>query len=143
MGALLGLAQATGLGPSPFDAAASWNPPLAHLYPASWADGGYLYPPPLAVLLAPLHAFGWGAFVVVWTTLQFGALWVMARRWAWLVLAAGVVYLIVPIPALGIPAHSILGYAAMGNVQLLIGAAVVRGTPAAATSSATVPTPAR
>jgi hypothetical protein len=125
VGVLFGFAQATGLVPAPFDAAAYWNPPLAHLYPASWSDGGYLYPPPLAVGLAALHAFGWRAFVVVWATLQFAALWVMARRWAWLVLAAGVAYLIVPIAILAIPGHSILGYAAMGNVQLLVGAAVV------------------
>jgi hypothetical protein len=125
VGALVGLAQAIGVGPVPFDAAAYWNPQLSQLYPADWRAGGYLYPPPLAVALAALHVFGWGAFVVAWSTLQFGALWVMARRWAWLVVAAGAAYLIVPLPLLAVPAHSILGYAAMGNAQLLIGAAVV------------------
>jgi Glycosyltransferase family 87 len=126
MGAMLGLAQAIGLSPQAFDAAFYWNPPLDHLYPAHWGlQGGYLYPPPLAVGLAPLHVFGWGAFEVVWSTLQFGALWVMARRWAWLVVGVGVVYLAVPIPFLEVPARALLGYAASGNVQLLVGAAIV------------------
>jgi hypothetical protein len=125
VGALVGLAQALGIGPRPFDAGFYWDPPLSHLYPDHWIDGGYPYPPPLAVALGPLHVFGWAAFQVGWATLQFGALWVMARRWAWLVLAAGAFYLVTPIGFFEIPGRGLLGYAVMGNVQLLLGAAIV------------------
>jgi Glycosyltransferase family 87 len=127
LGLLMGILQAAGYLPLPYDSRAYFTADLGHLYPANWAlahyeGSGYLYPPPLAMALEPLRLLGWQAFQIAWTTLLFGAIWVMAGRWAWLVVAAGFVGAAVP------AAHILsapLGTALVGNVQVLIGASCV------------------
>lgn len=126
VGVLAGIAQVLGVIPVPHDALAYWTADLRHLYPASWLvvnpTNGYVYPPPLAQLMAPLHMLPWAVFVVAWTTALFGALWLMTGRWVWVVVIAGVLAIVFPIPAaFGVG----LGYALNGNIQLFIGAAVV------------------
>lgn len=127
LGLLAGALQAAGLLPLPYDTRAYFTADIAQLYPADWANAhyestGYLYPPPLAIALTPLRLLGWPLFQVVWTGLLFGALWVVAGRWAWLVVAAGCIGVVVAdLRILSVP----LGSALVGNVQLLIGAACV------------------
>jgi hypothetical protein len=127
LGVVAGILQAAGYLPLPYDTRAYFTADVSNLYPVDWTQAhyegtGYLYPPPFALLLEPLRWLGWPLFQVVWTTLLFGALWIMVGRWAWLVVALGVVGVVIPaLRILSVP----LGYALVGNVQLLIGACCV------------------
>ncbi len=109
----------------PFDTSAYWNAAdLGHLYPQIWnADAVYIYPPPLAIILAPVHFIGWHLFVLGWTLLLFMGLWAAAREWTLPALAvAGV-----PAILLGSawPAFGLLFYPVIGNIQPLIAAAIL------------------
>ncbi|MFI5200277.1 MAG: glycosyltransferase family 87 protein, partial [Candidatus Limnocylindrales bacterium] len=128
--ACLGLGVGVGLdfalaGTIPFDTSAYWGASnLAHLYPQVWnTDAVYIYPPPLAMILAPFHVIGWPAFVFAWTLLLFLAVWVAARAWTLpVVVVSGV-----PALALGSawPAFGVVLYPVIGNNQPLISAAIV------------------
>ena len=59
-----------------------WYADLADLYGEVWTlDAPWVYPPPLAVAIAPLHTLGWPLFVALWTVAMFFALWVATREW--------------------------------------------------------------
>jgi hypothetical protein len=103
-----------------YDAHAYWQAAsLDHPYATTIAGGfngagglyEYKYPPPLAQILAPLHLLPWPVFFGLWTLLLYGTFLWLAGRWAFLVL------LFPPV----------LGELWLGNVNLLIGAAVVLG----------------
>ena len=74
----------------------------------------YKYPPPLAQVLFPIRVLGipWPVFFGAWTALLLGALWWMGRRWTLLLL------LLFP---------PVLGELWLGNLNLLLGLAVVVG----------------
>lgn len=121
-GIAVGALQALGRLPLPFDARAYWDASLDHLYTNSWNATGYVYPPPMAQILAPLHVLGWPLFVVLWTALIWAALGWMLGRWTLLAVAGGIVAIVVPGTA---PLGVVLGYALNGNVQILLAAGVV------------------
>jgi hypothetical protein len=72
----------------------------------------YKYPPPLAQILAPLHLLPWPIFLFAWTLVLYLAFLRLAGRWAYLVL------LLFPL---------VLGELFLGNINLLIGLAIVAG----------------
>jgi glycosyl transferase family 87 len=71
----------------------------------------FRYAPPIALVLEPLHALPWPVFVTLWSVICLAALVYLSSRWA---LALAALY---PV-AIELSA---------GNVNLLIGAAVVAG----------------
>ena len=71
----------------------------------------YKYPPVLAQLLAPVHLLPWPVFAGLWTLFLFGILLVVSDRWAF-------VALLFP---------PVLGELHLGNINLLIGLAIVLG----------------
>ncbi len=75
------------------------------------ATTAFRYAPPVALLLAPLHALPWPVFVTGWSLLCVAALVYLSGRWA-LALAA---------------LYPVAMELSAGNVNLLIGAAVVAG----------------
>jgi hypothetical protein len=83
------------------------------------AATAFRYAPPIAQILAPLHALPWAWFITFWTAICLAALVYLAGRWA---LALAVFY---PV-AIELSA---------GNVNLLIAAAVVAGFERPATWS--------
>lgn len=103
-----------------YDAHAYWKAAaLDHPYATTIAGGfngagglyEYKYPPILAQLLAPAHLLPWPVFLGLWTLLLYGTVLWLAGRWA--------------LFALLFP--PVLGELWLGNVNLLIGAAVVLG----------------
>lgn len=124
LGFAIGVAQALGLSPL-VDGWIYFAAHLDHLYPATFVAGdpAYVYPPPMAQVLAPVHAIGFGLYQIALTTALFGALWYLAGRWSWAFVAAGV------LAAVGAPVPNdfgtVLGYAMNGNIQLFLAVAVV------------------
>jgi Glycosyltransferase family 87 len=99
-----------------FKAAALQDPYRATINGGFDAVGGmyeYKYPPPLAQALYPLRVVGvtWPLFFGAWTALLLASLWWMGRRWTLLLL------LFPPV----------LGELWLGNLNLLLGLAVVVG----------------
>ena len=99
-----------------YQAAALDDPYRATINGGFDATGGlyeYKYPPPLAQVLAPLHAIGvpWPAFFGAWTALLLVSLAWMGRRWTLL-------FLLFP---------PVLGELWLGNLNILLGLAVVIG----------------
>jgi hypothetical protein len=130
LGLIFGVGQATGLVSTPIDAAIYWATDPAHPYPLAWGSGGttsaYIYPPPFALLIGLLHPVGWQVFIVVFTTSTWWAFWYCTRAWAPVVLVVS----LLAIPWTG---GGVLGYLFLGNVQILMAAAVVasiRASPA-------------
>jgi hypothetical protein len=123
VGIAVGTGQAAGMLPYPMDAGAYFKQaPLDHLYQSQWNATGYVYPPPMAQLLAPIHVLGWPLFIILWTTLIWIAMGWMLGRWTWLAVGCGLVAAFAPsLSPLGV----VLGYALNGNVQLLLAAGVV------------------
>jgi Glycosyltransferase family 87 len=83
----------------------------------------YIYPPPLAQLLQPLHALGWPVFVALWTVGIFVALWGSTRWWSLAVLAVSGSALL----AFGFD-HALanpLMFAFIGNVQSIVALAIL------------------
>jgi hypothetical protein len=123
VGALLGVGYAV-FDTRPVDAALFWNAGhSANYYGEVWSQtAGYIYPPPLAQMVGLLP---WPLFIVPWMLLIFVSLW-YATRWL-----AG------PIVVVGCVAWylggsdgllpSIFGFAAIGNPQTVIAAAIVLG----------------
>jgi hypothetical protein len=116
-GVIFGLAQATGYIADPYDARAYWQADPTNLYLAQWV-GGYVYPPPLALALNVLHPIGWFAFITAFTTATWVALWYCTRALAPVVLAIG----FAAQWAIGI---SFVGYLFLGNIQIIMAAAIV------------------
>jgi hypothetical protein len=68
-----------------FDLYAYWmigTDPYARATDAVNASGSFWYPPPLAMLMAPLGWLPWEAVVIGWFGLQLAALWFIGRSWA-------------------------------------------------------------
>jgi hypothetical protein len=129
VGFLVGVGQASGLVFWPIDAVIYWrrSADLAHLYPDRMGVGAgdfYLYPPPLAQLLSPFHFVPEPVYWIVSSCVCFGALWYMAGRWTPVLLVFGALSAAGLATPLGIPVM----YALLGNVQLLMGAAIIAGT---------------
>lgn len=108
--------------PAPIDGDLYWQASLGHLYTGPFQ--GYVYPPPLAQLLAPAHVLGYGLFTFLWTLSHFAALWYCARPWSWLILAGGILGALTG-RVLPYDISAVMGYALNGNVQLYIAAACV------------------
>ena len=105
-----------------YDAHAYWqaaaldDPYRATILGGFDAVGGlyeYKYPPPMAQVLAPVRLLGipWPAFLGAWTVLLLVSLWWLGRRWTLLLL------LFPPV----------LGELWLGNLNILLGVAVVAG----------------
>lgn len=126
-GVLVGIGQAAGVVSSPIDAAIYWAAPLSHLYPTRWgADPtgvSYVYPPPMAQLLAPLHVLPWPLVITLWTAVCFASLWYLARGWTPLLILTGLWSIVGGPAVLGVP----FAWVMLGNVQLPMAAAIVLG----------------
>lgn len=99
-----------------YDAAALDDPYRETIEGGFDAAGGlyeYKYPPPLAQVLAPVRWAGvpWPLFFAAWTALLLVSLAWMGRRWTLILLLA----------------PPVLGELWLGNLNLLLGAAVVLG----------------
>jgi hypothetical protein len=124
-GLLVGFAQGIGLLHHPIDLVIYWREtnPL-HLYPLTMfdPDHGYFYPPPMALLLIPLHILPWPIATTIWSGLLGFCLW-YAARWAGLpVIGLGLVGL-----ALGFVdgTTAVLSWFLLGNVHIVMAAAIV------------------
>lgn len=96
------------------DARTYWGAPYDAPYPGPdlGRPGAYLYSPAFIQALAPLRLLPWEAFHVVWTALGFGAL----------------VFLVGPIGgAVAITLPFVFRDLLVGNIHLLLGAAIVIG----------------
>ncbi len=126
VGLICGIAQATGFITDPFDAHMYWNANVPDLYPVTWdIAGGYVYPPPMALVVNFLHPLGWPLFIAGFTTASWWAFWYLTRALALPVLLAS--WMLAPLVG-----GNVIGYLFMGNVQLLMAAAIVasiRGWP--------------
>jgi hypothetical protein len=97
------------------DARTYWGAPYSNPYPGPQLGlpGAYLYPPPFLQALAPLRLLPWEAFQIVWAGLGFAAL----------------VFLVGPIG--GALAVTLLPFVyrdlLVGNIHLMLGAAIVVG----------------
>ena len=87
VGLIVGIFQATGAIADPYDARAYWEADPANLYLAHWI-GGYVYPPPLAIVLDVFHSIGWPLFITAFTTATWAAFWYCTRAWAPVILLA-------------------------------------------------------
>ena len=117
VGIIVGIAQATGYITDPYDARLYWQVDFTNLYPTTWT-GGYVNPPPLVLLLAPFHPLGWAVFITAFTTATWAAFWYCARAFALPVLLVSL--LVVPLVG-----GNIVGYLFMGNIQIILAAAIV------------------
>lgn len=119
VGLIVGLFQAIGAVPNPPDAYLFWAADARQLYPIVWGlAGGYVYPPPLATFVDLVDPIGWPFFVIGWTTLCWFALWYCARSWVPVVVVASFIM----VPVFG---GNLVGLLFMGNVQIVLAAAVV------------------
>ena len=96
------------------DARAYWSVDLAHPYAQSGVGvlSTYLYSPAFAQILAPFSLLPFPVFYALWTVMLVGILIWLVRPWPW---------------ALGILALPITYELAVGQVHLLIAAAIVVG----------------
>ncbi len=96
------------------DARAYWSVDLAHPYASSGVGvlSTYLYSPAFAQILAPFSLIPFEAFYALWTVMLVGIVLWLVRPWPW---------------ALAIFALPILYELAVGQVHLLIAAAIVVG----------------
>jgi hypothetical protein len=82
---------ALAIGGSGIDAHAYWSFDPAHPYVDAVtnlsAPDGFRYAPPVALLLAPLHAIPWPVFRLLWLGLEVACLWLLLGRWAFAALA--------------------------------------------------------
>jgi hypothetical protein len=129
IGLLVGVGQVLGLAFPPFDAIAYWqrSADLQALYPELRTDGdgmNFLYPPPLAQLLAIFHFVPEPLYWVITTVACFWAMWYLAGRLTPVLIIFGVALMELGLyTPLGVPYQ----YALLGNIQLLLAAAIVAG----------------
>ena len=116
VGIIVGVFQAIGAVADPYDARIYWQVDFTNMYPRWY--GGYVYPPPFVLLLAPIHPLGWAVFITAFTTATWAAFWYCARAFAPLVIGAS--FLLVPL--LG---GNVVGYLFIGNIQFILAAAIV------------------
>ncbi len=117
IGLIVGLSQAIGAITDPYDAHMYWNVDTANMYPIIWS-GGYVYAPPLALIVNALHPIGWPLFIAAFTTATWAAFWYCTRVLAPVVLLASLAL----VPIIG---GNVVGYLFLGNIQLLMAAAIV------------------
>lgn len=111
---VLASAHALGLLQTGVDAHAYWAADPLDPYRGAFRDGeqdAYFYAPVFTQLLGPLHLLRWEWFIAVWTLLLTAALVWQAGLWT------GFVILMVPVFA----------DLTVGNIHLLMGAAIVAG----------------
>jgi hypothetical protein len=123
IGLVVGVMQALRLVPT-VDFHVYWRAgtELDALYAPSWlSTDPYVYPPPLAQVFGLLNLLPEPLVLAAWTTLLCIAVWHCAWQWAPLLLVAGVPAAALALPAIG----SVAGYALLGNVQLIVAAAIV------------------
>lgn len=98
-----------------YDAYAYWSIDLGTVYDRAlgslYALGAFRYAPPIAELLAPLHALPWWLFLSIWVALMVAALLYLGGRWSLALLA---------LPAVALEFEH-------GNIHLLMAAAIVMG----------------
>lgn len=117
IGLIVGVFQAIGAIPDPYDARAYWVADPAHLYLAGWT-AGYVYPPPLALVFDVLHPLSWPVFITAFTTATWAAFWYCTRAFAPVVLLVSLAL----VPLIG---GNVVGYLFLGNIQILMAAAIV------------------
>jgi hypothetical protein len=96
------------------------------MYGTIWgadAASRYVYPPPLAQLLLPVHALGWPAFVALWTVGVFLALWGLTRWWSLPILVVSGCALLAG--GFGAPLANPLTLAFVGNIQSILALAIL------------------
>jgi hypothetical protein len=124
LGVFFGVAYALS-GVVPTDAGMYWSATdIGHLYGQVWSlDDRYVYSPAFAIFMLPLHIFGWRLFIFGWMIVMFAGLWIATRAWA----VPVVLFAAIPALAIGFgwPGTEILHFPLMGNIQLLIAAAIV------------------
>ena len=104
---------ATGFAEAGFDAHAYWTarPPDIYAQSRLGTFNAYLYSPAFAQAIAPLTALPWFAFVTIWSALEIAAfLW----------LAGPFALLLLPLPP-------VFGEIHLGNIHLIMAAAIVLG----------------
>ncbi len=121
------VAQLTHLTPFAFDAGAYWAATPGDLYPTGWAGkgqyGAFMYSPAFADALAPFRLLPERVFTALWQLGLFVVLAVLLRGWSFLLVVAGLLSLVVPIPIAGLA----LGEIAHGNIHILFGAIAILG----------------
>lgn len=126
-GLLFAAGELAGRIPEPGDLAIYWGTRLHYptLYVPATGNGTTTpYPPPFLVAFEALHALPWEVILVGWQVATFAALWYVARGWTPALIVAGL--LSASYPVLGFVGGP-FQVAALGNVQLLMVAAIVAG----------------
>ena len=113
LGVIYVLALAIGLVPPGGDAYAYYLANPLDPYTQSTVGSGYayLYSPAFAQAIEPLRLLGWPGFLFAWTILLFAALSWTGRWW-------GIVLLLLP---------PVIASIALGNIEMLLAAAIVLG----------------
>ena len=98
-----------------YDAFSYWSIDLNDLYgrtmDSNFALGAFRYAPPIAFLMAPLHALPWWLYLWLWEALMLATVFWLGGRWALVLLA---------LPPVALELYH-------GNVHLLMAAAIVLG----------------
>ena len=126
IGMAFALAQVAGITPIAYDAQAYWAAKPGELYQAGWESHEYapfLYSPAFADALEPFRLVPDRVFTAIWQLGLFVVLAMVLRGWSLVLVAAGLVALVVPIPVISV----VLADIAHGNVQILLGAVAVLG----------------
>ena len=129
VGFVIGLAQALGRAEAGTDNILYWHDTGNGLaYPAQWmiSSSWWVYPPPLGQSLEFIHPIGVPAYLVASSVLLFAALAYVARGWSLPLVGLGFLGIAFPSPPTLILAQP-FGWALLGNVQLLMAAAIVAG----------------
>ena len=129
VGFVIGLAQALGRAEAGTDNILYWHDTGNGLaYPAQWmiSSSWWVYPPPLGQSLEFIHPIGFPAYLVASSVLLFAALAYVARGWSLPLVGLGFLGIAFPSPPTLILAQP-FGWALLGNVQLLMAAAIVAG----------------
>lgn len=98
-----------------YDAFSYWSIDLNDLYGralgSNFALGAFRYAPPIAFLMAPLHALPWWLYLWLWEALMLATVFWLGGRWALVLLA---------LPPVALELYH-------GNVHLLMAAAIALG----------------
>jgi hypothetical protein len=126
IGIAFAVAQIVGLTPLAFDAQAYWAAKPGELYQTGWESTEYapfLYSPAFADALAPFRLLSDRMFTGLWQLMLFTVLALVLRGWSLVLVVAGLLWFVVPIPLLGV----VMADIAHGNIQILLGAVAILG----------------
>ncbi len=126
IGMAFALAQLVGITPMAYDAQAYWAAKPGELYRAGWESHEYapfLYSPAFADALEPFRPLPDRVFTALWQLGVFIVLALVLRGWSLVLVLAGLVAVVLPIPLISV----VLSDIAHGNVQILLGAVAVLG----------------